>query len=57
MRTLVGELIVAKRLYRNFTIMFPNRFLYVEIVELNMLDFDDILCMDCLHACFASSHY
>ena len=34
--------------------MFPNRVSYVNIVELYMLDFDVILDIDWLHACFAS---
>ena len=34
--------------------MLPNRVTYVELVELDMFDFDVILCMDRLHACFAS---
>ena len=34
--------------------MFPNRVTSVELVELDMFDFDVILCMDRLHACFAS---
>ena len=50
----VGESIIAKRVYRNFPIMLPNRVSYVEPVELDMLDFDIILGMDWLHAHFAS---
>ena len=34
--------------------MLPNRVSYVDLVELDMLDFDVILGMDWLHACFAS---
>ena len=37
--------------------MLPNRVWYVELVELDMLDFDVILGMDWLHACFASIDY
>ena len=44
-----GESVVAKRVYRNCPIMLPNRFSYVELVELDMFDFDVILCMDWLH--------
>ena len=54
MSTPVGESIVAKRVYRNCPIMLPNRVSYVDLVELDMLDFDIILGMDWLHACFAS---
>ena len=34
--------------------MLPNRVSYVDLVELDMLDFDIILGMDWLHACSAS---
>ena len=37
--------------------MFPNRVSYVDLVELDMLDFDVRLGMDWLHACFASNDY
>ena len=46
--------VVAKRVYINFQIVFTNRVSYVDIVELDILDFDVILGMDWLHACFAS---
>ena len=39
-------------MYRNCPIIFPNRFSFVDLVELDMLDFDIILGMDWLHACF-----
>ena len=52
--TLVGDSVVAKRVYSNCPIMLPNRLSYVDLVELDMLDFDIILGMDWLHACFAS---
>ena len=34
--------------------MLPNRVSYVDLEELDMLDFDIILGMDWLRACFAS---
>ena len=52
--TPVGESVVAKRVYQNCPISLHNRVSYVDLVELNMLDFDIILGMDWLHACFAS---
>ena len=54
MSTPMGESVVAKRVYQNFPILLPNRFSYVDLVELDMLDFYIILGMDWLHACFAS---
>ena len=32
------ELVVAKRVHRNFPIMLPNRVSYVELIEFDMLD-------------------
>ena len=52
--TQVGESVVAKWVYRNFSIMFPNKVSYVDLLELDILDFDVILGMDCLHAYFSS---
>ena len=54
MSTSMGESIVAKKVYRICLIMLPNNFSYFELVELDMLDFDVILGIDWLHACFAS---
>ena len=54
MSTPVAESVDTKRVYRNCPIMLPNRVSYVDLVELDMLDFDIILGMDWLHACFAS---
>ena len=52
--TLVGKSVLVKRVYRNCPISLPNRVSYVDLVKLDMLDFDIILGMDWLHACFAS---
>ena len=52
--TLVDGSVVATRMYRNCPITFPNRVSYVELVELHILDYDIILGMDWLHACFDS---
>ena len=40
--TPVGDSVVAKRVYRNCPIMLPNRVTHVELVELDMVDFDVI---------------
>ena len=50
----MGEFVVAKRVYKDYPIMFPNRVSYVEIVELDMLYFDIIMGIDWSHAFFAS---
>ena len=52
--TPVGESVVAKRVYRNCPITLTNRVSYVDLVELDMFDFDIILGMDWSHAFFAS---
>ena len=53
----MDELVVTKRVYRNCPIIFPKRVSYVEIVELDMLDFDVILGMDWLHSFFSAIDY
>ena len=50
----MGESVFPKRVYRNYPIMLPNRISYVDLVELDMLDFDYILGIAWFHACFAS---
>ena len=45
---------VARRVFRSRSISLPNRVTLVYLVELDMVDFDVILGMDWLHACFAS---
>lgn len=37
--TVIGESIVAKRVYRNFPLMLPNRVTHIELEELDMVDF------------------
>ena len=50
----MGDSVLVKRVFSGFTQSFPNRVTSVELVELDMLDFDDILRMDRLHFYFAS---
>ena len=50
----VGNSIVAKRVYRSCPISLSYKVTLVDLVELDMLDFDVILGMDWLHACYAS---
>ncbi|WMV41657.1 hypothetical protein MTR67_035042 [Solanum verrucosum] len=52
--TPVGDSIVAKRVYRRCPISLSHIFTLVDLVELDMLDFDVILGMDWLHSCYAS---
>ena len=52
--TPVGDYVVSKRVYRSFNIALSIEVASVDLVELDMLDFDVILGMDLLHACFDS---
>mgnify|MGYP003624051582 CR=1 FL=1 len=52
--TPVGDSVVAKRVYRKCPISLSHRVTLVDLVELDMLDFDVILGMDWLHSCYAS---
>ena len=45
---------LKKECKKNYPIMLPNRVSYVDLIELAMFDFDVILGMDWLNACFAS---
>ena len=46
-----------KKVYKSCPILLSNKFTLVDLVELDMLDFDGIFGMDWLHACFASIDY
>ena len=52
--TPVRESILAKRFYRDCHVTINHNNTMVDLVELDMLDFDVILGMDLLHACYAS---
>jgi len=52
--TPIGDSIVAKRVYRKCPVSLSHRVTLVDLVELDMLDFDVILSMDWLHSCYAS---
>ena len=49
----ICESFVSNRVHRNCPIMLPKRVTHVELVELDMVDFDVIFGMDLLHDCFA----
>ncbi|KAH0650238.1 hypothetical protein KY284_030150 [Solanum tuberosum] len=52
--TPVGESILAERVYRDCPISISHKSTRADLVELDMIDFDVILGMDWLHACYAS---
>ena len=44
--TLMGDSVVAKRVYRKCLVMLPNRVTLFDLAELEMFDYDIILSMD-----------
>ncbi|WMV25494.1 hypothetical protein MTR67_018879 [Solanum verrucosum] len=52
--TPIGESIVAKGVYRNCPVSLSFRVTHIDLVELDMLDFNVILGMDWLNSCYAS---
>ncbi|XP_070031696.1 uncharacterized protein [Nicotiana tomentosiformis] len=52
--TPVGELIIARRVYRDCTVIVCSRQTSADLVELEMMDFDAIMGMDWLSACYAT---
>ena len=44
--TLVGDFVVGKRVYRKCLVSLAHRVTLVDLVELDMFDFDAILGMD-----------
>ncbi|KAH0669343.1 hypothetical protein KY285_023504 [Solanum tuberosum] len=52
--TPVGESILAERVYRDCPISINHKSTMADLIELGMVDFDVILGMDWLHACYAS---
>ena len=52
--TPIGDNIRVERLYRDCPIIIPDRLTYADLIELTMLDFDIILCIDWLYKCYAT---
>ncbi|XP_070057968.1 uncharacterized protein [Nicotiana tomentosiformis] len=49
-----GESIIARRIYRGCTVTVCSRHTSTDLVELEMMDFDAIMGMDWLSACYAT---
>ncbi|KAG5575216.1 hypothetical protein H5410_055350 [Solanum commersonii] len=49
----VGESILAERVYRDCVISINHKDTMTDLVKLDLVDFDVILGMDWLHACYA----
>ena len=45
---------LATRVYKNCPIFFSHRSTHIDLVELDMLDFDVMLGVDWFHSCYAS---
>ena len=52
--THIRDIIIAERVYRDYSITILDRVTYVDLIELTMLDFDIILGMDLLLKCYAT---
>ncbi|KAH0633445.1 hypothetical protein KY284_036231 [Solanum tuberosum] len=52
--TPVGESIIIGRVYRGYTIEIIDRQTFVDLVELEMVDFEVIMVMDWLASCYAN---
>jgi len=55
--TLVGESILAARVFRGGVVTVSGRDTLADIIELGMVDFDVIMGMDWLYSCFAKLDY
>ena len=54
--TLLGDSYVARIVFKNCPISFPNRVTLVDLVELDMIDFYVIFEMDWLPSCYSSMY-
>ena len=52
--TPVGDPVIAKQVYKDCIVMICDRQTKVDLVELEMLDFDVIMGMDWLASCYAN---
>ena len=52
--TPVGDSVIATRVYKNCSVVIYSRRTVADLIELNMIEFDIILGMDWLAACYAN---
>ena len=52
--TPVGDFVIATRVYRNCSVVIYSRRTVADLIELNMIEFDIIMGMDWLAACYAN---
>lgn len=55
--TLVGKSIVVRKFYRGYVLTIYDRETLVDLIELEMLNFNVILAMDWLYSCYMSLDY
>ncbi|KAF3653003.1 putative ribonuclease H protein-like [Capsicum annuum] len=53
----VVKSIIARWVYKNCSVMVSHKITLVDLIELEMMNFDAILGMDWLHSCYASIDY
>ena len=51
--TPVGDFVIATRVYRYCSVVIYSRRTVADLIELNMIEFDIIMGMDWLSACYA----
>ena len=52
--TPVGDFVIATRVYRNCSVVIYSHRTVGDLIELNMIEFDIIMGMDWLAACYAN---
>lgn len=52
--TPMGELVVTRRIYMEFSITILHKITLANLIELDMMDFNVILCMIWILSCYAS---
>lgn len=55
--TPVGDSVVVRRVYRKCVVSIFGQNTVVDLIEINMVDFDVILWMDWLYSCFTTLNY
>ena len=52
--TPIGDFVIATRVYKNCSVVIHSRRTVADLIELNMIEFDIIMGMDWLAACYAN---
>ena len=52
--TIIGNPVIARRVYRNCSVTVSHKVTLADLVELEMVYFDVVKCMDGLYSCYAS---